>query len=99
MTPCDTGRIASVIGCLLDETMLHYLGLCRSESPRSVNLGMLFLPRAPKLASLSILRPQGNGSETLIVYPDPPMMRDEIKLFGAVRSAVKLHSFSEWEGK
>lgn len=67
MTPCDTGRIASVIGCLLDEIMLHYLWLCRTESPRSANPGMLFLPRAPELASLSILSPQCNRSETSCV--------------------------------
>ena len=98
MTPCNKGSIASVIGCLLDEALLHYLWLCRTELPRSFNPEMLFLPRAPELASLSIPRLQDNRGGTSIVYPDPPMMEDEVKLFGAVRGDVTLHSFSEWEG-
>ena len=98
MTPCDPGRIESVIGCLLDEAMLHYLWLCRTKEMSEDNPGALFLSRAPELASLSIPSPRGKRSVTSIVYPDPPVRGAEVELFGAVRSDVTLHSFSEWEG-
>ena len=98
MDPSDTGSIASVIRCLLDETMLHYLWLCRTKELQEDNPGTLFLSRAPELASLSIRSLRGERDWTEIVYPDPPMLGDEVNLFGAVRSDVALHAFSEWEG-
>ena len=99
MTPGDTERIANVIGCLLDEIFMHYLWLCRTRALRRVNPLTLFLPRAPELASLSRLSRQGKQGRTSIVYPDPPVMSDEVQLFGMIRTDVTLRSFTQWEGR
>lgn len=64
--------------------MLHYLWLCRTKELQEDNLGTLFLSRAPELASLSTRSLRGERDWTEIVYPDPPMLGDEVKLFGAV---------------
>lgn len=98
MEPNDKHRIASVIGHLLDEIFMHYLWRCRTNAHRDANPGTLFLPRPPELASLSSLNYERNQGGTLIVYPDPPMMSDETRLFGAIRSDVTLRSFSQWTG-
>lgn len=47
---------------------------------------------------VSSLNQEGNRGGTLIVYPDPPMMSDETRLFRAIRSDVTLRSFSQWDG-
>ena len=98
MDPSEKHRIEVVIGCLLDEIFLHYLWLCRTAALSNANPETLFLPRVPELASLSSLKQQGSQGATSIVYPDPPMMGAETRLFRAIRSDVTLCSFSQWDG-
>ena len=91
-------RIPSVIMQLLNEVFRDYLWQSRTEEFRKSHPRTLFLSRPPELASLSVLPAMENHNEKSIVYPDPPLMSDELRLFREIRHDVTLFSFSQWKG-
>lgn len=91
-------RIPLVIMQLLGEIFSDYLWQCRTEAFRKTYPKTCFLSRPPELALLSVLCNIENRYEESIVYPDPPLMSDELRLFGEIRPDLTLHTFKQWQG-
>lgn len=91
-------RVDDVIARLLEEVLRSLLWRCRLKLTRIRNeIGpVAFLPRPPELVSLAFLAQQYNGDALTIVYPDPPLGREEADLFEAVVPDFALFSYTEW---
>ena len=90
-------RIDFVVDRLIDEVLKDFLWRCqvelhRPELPDSV----MFMPRPPELISLANLPVGAEGTDAVIVYPGPPLSREEQALFKKVAPRVRLRSLIEW---
>lgn len=95
MDPVRMDRLDAVVGRILDEVLKDFLWKCRIKVAGAAGPDVTFLPRPPELISLAAL-PTGAVSNPVIVYPDPPLSREEQRLFEAVAPRVELRSFTEW---
>jgi hypothetical protein len=95
MDPVRMDRLDAVVGRILDEVLKDFLWKCRIKVAGAAAPEVTFLPRPPELISLAVL-PTGAVPNPVIVYPDPPLSREEQRLFEAVAPQVELRSFTEW---
>lgn len=96
MDPDRIDRLDAVVGRILDEVLKDFLWKCRIRVAPSADLRVTFLPRSPELISLAGLPDPAVVPKPLIVYPDPPLSREEQRLFEAIAPHVELRSFTEW---
>ncbi|MBB6487933.1 toll/interleukin-1 receptor domain-containing protein [Rhizobium lusitanum] len=91
-------RVDIVIRALLDEILRDFLWQCRVElmRPKKSKLRVTFVPRPPELISLATLVPDSKGKKSIVVYPDPPLGREEERLFHAIAPNIQLRSATEW---
>lgn len=95
MDPFRMDRLDAVVGRILDEVLKDFLWKCRIKVAGAAGPEVTFLPRPPELISLAAL-PTRAAPNQVIVYPDPPLSREEQRLFEAVAPQVELRSFTEW---
>ena len=96
MNPVAMNGFEHFAGYLLDEVFKDFLWQCRVEALLLDNPETTFLSCAPELLSLALLPPGTDGAHRDIVYPGPPLGREEIELFANVAPDVRLLSLVEW---
>jgi hypothetical protein len=96
MDPDKADRIEIIIGRLLDEVLKDFVWRCRVVITGDVGATVVFVPRPPELISLAGLPPRSEVPELTMVYPDPPLSREEERLFAIVDPRVQLRSLNEW---
>jgi hypothetical protein len=96
MDPVRIDRIDIVVARLLDEVLKDFLWKCRIELVGGEAADVIFIPRPPELISLASLPSEEEDPTPLIVYPDPPLSREEERLFELVAPRVRLRSMTEW---
>lgn len=100
-------EIDRVIGRLFDEVLKDYLWeyrvhmtrrILRDRGREHLEQNTVFLPHPPELVSILGERVTGTtGSENrTIVYPEPPLGREECRLFEGVAPKITLASLTEW---
>ena len=90
-------RIDFLIDRLIDEVLKDFLWRCQVELHRSAaSDGVMFMPRPPELISLANLSEGVDETDAVIVYPGPPLSREEKRLFKKVAPRVRLRSLIEW---
>ena len=90
-------RIDFLIDRLVDEVLKDFLWRCQVELYRPAAAdGVMFMPRSPELISLANLPEGVEGTDAVIVYPGPPLSREEERLFNKVAPRVRLRSLVEW---
>ena len=90
-------RIDFLVDRLIDEVLKDFLWRCQVELHRSAaSDGVMFLPRPPELISLANLPKGVDETDAVIVYPGPPLSREEERLFNKVAPRVRLRSLIEW---
>lgn len=97
MEPDAAHRISHVIARLIDEALKDFLWRCRVQLARTSGAAdVTFLPRPPELISLAGLPSVAAGAPRRIVYPDPPLGKEEAGLLAAVAPHIRLRSYTEW---
>ncbi|SBW85239.1 hypothetical protein PVE_P0199 (plasmid) [Pseudomonas veronii 1YdBTEX2] len=99
----DVSRIDIVISRLLDEVLKDFLWRCQThEIKKQLPSRAFLIPRPPELISLSCI-PEGPeltdtaSTETILIYPDPPLSTEEERLINRVSPNVQLRSLAEWK--
>ena len=96
MDPEKFDRIDYVVARLLDEVLKDFLWRCRVLIAKNdASPEIVFVPRPPELISLVSLDDRIRSDVTL-VYPDPPLGSEEVRLFGVVAPSIRLRSITEW---
>jgi len=99
MDPEKVDRIDHVVARLLDEVLKDFLWRCRVVLAQDdTTPDIVFVPRPPELISLVGLEDRIRSDVTL-VYPDPPLGTEELRLFDAIAPNVRLKSITEWLAK
>ena len=96
MDPERIDRLDAVVGRILDEVLKDFLWKCRVKVAAIADPAVTFVPRPPELISLAGLPPAAEVPRPTIVYPDPPLSREEQRLFEAIAPQVTLRSLTEW---
>jgi hypothetical protein len=97
LDPKGVDRIDFVIRRLLDEVLKDFLWKCRVELTREdAGAEVFFVPRPPELITLASLPPADEVPKPVIVYPDPPLSKEEERLFAEIAPRVQLRSLTEW---
>lgn len=90
-------RIDFLVDRLVDEVLKDFLWRCQVELHRpAAPDGVMFMPRSPELISLANLPEVAEGTDAVIVYPGPPLSREELGLFNKVAPRIRLRSLIEW---
>ncbi len=98
--PGLTDRIATVAGCLLDELFRSWLWRYRIEPYRSDSVGVLFSARPPELIVLAALPAVQEDRDAAIVYSEPVLGTDEVRLFSDIAPEVDVLTMKKWlEGR
>jgi hypothetical protein len=96
MDPKKRDRIDVIAARLMDEVLKDFLWRCRTRVFAPVaGANVSFVPRPPELIVLTTLKSKTPPSDTL-VYPDPPIGAEELRLFESVAPGIKLLSATEW---
>ena len=96
MDPDRIDRLDAVVGRILDEVLKDFLWKCRVKVADVKDSDVTFVPRPPELISLVNLPEEMAVPHPKIVYPDPPLSREEQRLFELVAPRVTLRSLTEW---
>ena len=90
-------RLDFLIARLLDEVLKDFLWRCQVELhwPEAAP-GVMFIPRPPEAISLANVPADVAGADPVIVYPGPPLGREEEELFTKVAPRVRLLTLMEW---
>ena len=96
MSPDRQDRMDIVTGCLLDEIFRTYLWRCRVEPFRKAYPNVLFTARPPELLSLATLPLQQREVGSTVVYPEPLLGTDEVRLFSEIAPHVPVLTLTEW---
>jgi hypothetical protein len=97
LDPEGPNRIDVVIARLLDEVLKDFLWRCRIMiSAEFAGSAVVFIPRPPELITLATLPSEGDTPAPIIVYPDPPLSKEEERLFSEIAPHVQLRSITEW---
>lgn len=89
-------RIDNVIGNLLDEVFRDYIWRCRIKPFPETHSEVLFTARPPELILLAALSDHEGGTVSKIVYPEPLLGTDEVKLFSEIAPDVCILTLTEW---
>lgn len=93
MNPDRMDRLDAVVGRILDEVLKDFLWKCRIRTAGVLDAGTSFVPRPPELICLAAI---DTSRPSTVVYPDPPLSREEQRLFESVAPQVTLRSMNEW---
>ena len=95
MDPVEKDRLPGIAGCLLDEVLADLLWRCRVELLPERRSDMVFMARPPELISLAT---SGIKEEKrrVVVYPDPPLDQEELRLLRTIRSDLRLRTMTQW---
>ncbi|MGS1116513.1 toll/interleukin-1 receptor domain-containing protein [Castellaniella sp. UC4442_H9] len=97
LDPEGPNRIDVVIARLLDEVLKDFLWRCRTNiSTEIAGPAIFFIPRPPELITLAMLPPKTDVPAPIIVYPNPPLSKEEERLFFEIAPHVQLRSLTEW---
>lgn len=96
MDPERIDRLDAIVGRILDEVLKDFLWKSRVKVAAVTDPTITFVPRPPELISLAALPPAADVPSPTIIYPDPPLSREEQRLFEAVAPHVTLRSLTEW---
>lgn len=97
MDPSGVDRINFVIDRLMDEVLKDFLWRCRvAISSAKSDPAVVFIPRPPELITLASLPSEADLPNPIIVYPDPPLSKEEERLFAQIAPRVQLRSLTEW---
>ena len=99
MNPKCPDQIERAVGCLLDEILKALLWRCRVKRFGAAIRPVRFTARPPELLSLAGLPTSTPTTESVIVYPDPPLGEEERQLFAAVRGDVRLLTLTQWSAE
>ena len=95
MNPGRLNRIDQIVGYLLDEVFKDLLWRCRTEKLQERNSQTYFTARSPELITLANVC--GNVNDSLqIVYSDPPLTKEEVRLFADIKPKVQLKNLLNW---
>ena len=95
MDPVAKDRLPEIAGRLLDEVLLDFLWRCRVEAIPERRPGTMFLARPPELVSIATLT-GGRDERRVVVYPDPPLDDEEMRLLHATGSNLRIQSMAQW---
>ena len=95
LDPVRKDRLPGIAGCLLDEVLADLLWRCRVELLPERRPGMVFMVRPPELISLAT---SGIKEEErrVVVYPDPPLDQEELRLLRTTRNDLRLRTMTQW---
>ena len=95
MNPERMDRMGKIVEHLLNEVFKNLLWRCRTEKFQLRNSQTYFTARPPELITLANVC--GNVNDSLqIVYPDPPLTKEEVRLFADIRPKVQLKNLLNW---
>ena len=97
MSPVRRDRIREVVSRLMDEVLGDMLWQSRVAALRDGDPRPTFMGRPPEFVSLTArgVDPDWRG---VIVYPDPPLGKEEKDLLGAAWVGLRLLTMNEWLG-
>lgn len=97
LDPKKDDHFEVVIFTLLDETLKDFVWRCRVELVRDpTESNVTYIPRPPELLTLATLPQASEAVTPIIVYPDPPLGKEEERLFFDIAPHVQLRSMTEW---
>ncbi len=96
MEPDCKDRIATIIGCLLDELFHTWLWLCQVGHHLKDSPDVVFTARPPELITLATSIPYNRESISAIVYPEPLLSVDEERLFREIAPGVRILPLTDW---
>jgi hypothetical protein len=97
LDPNGEDRIDFVIGRLMDEVLKDFLWKCQVKLAEGMHKDNVFyIPRPPELISLSAIPVDRDVLDPIMVYPDPPLSKEEERLFEDIAPGVQLRSLNEW---
>ena len=99
MNPCHNDRVPLIVGKLLDEVFKNFLWMCSVKKLKTSSAQTTFLSRPPELISLADLPGEIDDKTRRVVYPDPPLGTEELKLFSDIDKNLQLLSLKEWQSK
>ena len=94
MDPVEKDRLPAIAGLLLDEVLADFLWRCRVETLPDLP-GTVFMARPPELISLATLA-DGGDMAGIVVYPDPPLATQELRLLSATWSDLQVLTMNQW---
>ena len=95
MDPVAKDRLPEIAGRLLDEVLLDFLWRCRVEALPERPTGTVFMARPPELVSLATLATK-QEMRGAVVYPDPPLGKEELHLFDATWGGLRVQTMTQW---
>jgi len=95
MDPILQDRLPYIARRLIDEIFLNLLWHYRVHGLGEDFDDTLFMARPPELLSMINITPDKDTPE-VIVYPDPAMGIEEIRLFNETWSEIKVHTLTQW---
>ena len=93
--PVEKDRLPEIAGRLLDEVLADFLWRCRVELLSERWPDIVFMARPPELISLATLGIK-EEMRRVVVYPDPPLDQEELRLLRATRSDLQLRTMTQW---
>ena len=96
MGPKRRNRLDEVIARILDEVLKDYLWKCRVKVAAITDPRVSIIPRPPELISLAAVPNPASIPRPVLIYPDPPLSREEQRLFESVAPHVTLRTMTEW---
>ena len=95
MDPVAKDRLPEIAGRLLDEVLVDFLWSCRVEVLPEQRPGTVFMARPPELVSLATLAVE-QDIRRVVVYPDPPLDNEELRLLGATWGDLRFQTMTQW---
>lgn len=95
MDPVAKDRLPEIAGRLLDEVLVDFLWRCRVEALPERPASTVFMARPPELVSLATLAAK-QDMRGAVVYPDPPLGKEEMRLFSATWSDLRVRTMTQW---
>ena len=93
--PGNPDRLNQILDILLDELFRCLLWRCRMEPYRDTP-HTRFVAHAPELLSIAAMPVRQSGRPRIMVYPDPPLGVEEVRLFHDLASDIQLRSVTAW---
>jgi hypothetical protein len=95
MDPVTKDHLPEIAGRLLDEVLVDFLWRCRVEVLPERRPDTVFMARPPELVSLATLA-VAEDMRKVVVYPDPPLDIEELRLLGATWSDLRIRTMTQW---
>lgn len=96
MGPKRKNRLDEVVARILDEVLKDYLWKGQVKVAAITDPRVSIIPRPPELISLATVPDPAKVPHPIMIYPDPPLSREEQRLFESVAPHVTLRTMKEW---